>query len=376
MDPIFRSSYQLNPNVAILYVGFDEGGVYRRYPGTGDSRNQTAYDPRVRPWYKDAQANPTSAYVVTDPYRDAFGQGWEITVSSLIRNTSSGAIIGVAGVDVVIDTLKATLESQAAKGGSMSLYQTNGVALSNPSWNLKTWTADVPFTYRNATNPTINADLWDRMRSASSGVASSEVYKDPSSGDNYLVVYKVLNITNGKLSPSYVSVSAFPMALVNIPVQNVQARMNNILATYSGISVGIFLAVLIIVSTSVAILANSAAQPLVRLSHESEKISRNIGENDLFAGVDPTNGGGKGIALARIDETEELSQRFYSMIETLRATTKAPAGKANPFYKNSEMPDWNSNVHSKNVVDKVPDLPPPSYEAAESPESGTPGSAA
>ncbi|KAI8805857.1 hypothetical protein BJ742DRAFT_741069 [Cladochytrium replicatum] len=357
LDPIFKILYKYNTEVLELYAGFTNG-LFRRFPGSSTSRTKPAYDPRERPWYKSAQESPQSLYVVTDPYLDAFGKGWMFTVSAQVMNYSTGQFAGVVGIDVTITTLKQRLETQAVRGGSSSLYLLkSGVALSAPSWDLSKWTSESPFTYKDAVSPSISADLWGRISTAKLGVSTSEIYSDPATSEQYLVLYKALNITNGKTAPSYVSLSTFPLSRINVPIQNVQSTMTRIFGMYSGISVGIFAAVVVLVLTSFAALATSATRPLVRLSEESQQISRNIGEQDLFSGVG-ANGATKGKGrLGAVDETEELSKRFYDMVTSLRETEAFPKEK-NPFFQNGEMPGWNKETHPQQVVDSVPDLPP------------------
>ncbi|KAJ1554140.1 hypothetical protein HK096_004860 [Nowakowskiella sp. JEL0078] len=366
LDILFRNAFKLSTNLITLYCGF-ENGIFRSFPGQGTSRISGEYDPRVRPWYLDAMNNLNSKYVVTDPYLSAFGKGWMYTISSIITNSTSGTIIGVAGIDVLIGTLKSELDAISVPNGSNSIYLTNGNALSSPSWNLASWPKNSTFTFRDAENPSITDDLWKSILTTNSTPGVAVVlnnYIDPKTSEKYLLVYMSLNMTNGKSTPSYIGISAFPLAKVTEPVKAVQATMTRLLGTFSGISVGIFIAVVAIVGTSVTALANAASKPLVKLSEESAKISNNIGNSDLLEGVTKSSSLPRRGYL-KVDETEDLTKRFYTMINRLREHSVAPElSSGNIFFGDRNLPSWNASTQPSGVVNEVPDLPPP-YDLGE-----------
>ena len=70
------------------YIG-TATGVVRIFPGVQESKY---YDPRARPWYQKAVANPGTV-AITSPYLDALGGGHVITLSQSIQQTGCDTTI-------------------------------------------------------------------------------------------------------------------------------------------------------------------------------------------------------------------------------------------------------------------------------------------
>ncbi|EDP59832.1 methyl-accepting chemotaxis protein [Vibrio sp. AND4] len=80
-----------------VFLGTPEGDMYRSYP----ERNRADYDPRARPWYKEA--NAAGKQIITEAYQDAITNALLVTIAEpVMRN---GKFIGVVGADVLIDQL-------------------------------------------------------------------------------------------------------------------------------------------------------------------------------------------------------------------------------------------------------------------------------
>lgn len=80
-----------------IFLGTPEGGMYRSHP----ERNRADYDPRVRPWYIDA--NNAGKQIITTAYKDAITNALLVTIAEPIRR--NGQFVGVVGADVLIDQL-------------------------------------------------------------------------------------------------------------------------------------------------------------------------------------------------------------------------------------------------------------------------------
>ena len=63
-------------------------------------RPSDGYDPRIRPWYKDALKNGSG---VTKPYIDKATKQLTITIYSTVKKDNK--IIGVIGADLFINTI-------------------------------------------------------------------------------------------------------------------------------------------------------------------------------------------------------------------------------------------------------------------------------
>ncbi|NHH99804.1 Methyl-accepting chemotaxis protein PctC [Oceanimonas sp. MB9] len=115
----------------LAYLGTTEGVMIDAQP-----RDRSGYDPRTRPWYKQAlQANTA---MVTPPYEDAtFG----VTVVTLAQpvTTSTGQLLGIIGADVAISSLvndvnaiRLPAQGQAmmlSRDGTLIAYQDASLAL-------------------------------------------------------------------------------------------------------------------------------------------------------------------------------------------------------------------------------------------------------
>ncbi|RUS27292.1 hypothetical protein BC938DRAFT_483469, partial [Jimgerdemannia flammicorona] len=404
LDHLFRTMYSQNPDIVALFVGFD-AFFFRRYPGANTIRYSGPYDPTIRPWYKAAKKYASSGgssqlYVITDPYSDTSGRGWTVSISAVIVNSVTGSNIGVASIDLLIGTLKSNLERIAVNGSQTSLYLFNGIAIANPNWDLAAW-KDRPFRYNDSSNPTISESLWQQIISSTVYKPDPQVYQDPITSVWYLIIWQMLNVTNGMTGgkPSYVSFSAFPLADINLPISGVSSDMNRAFAIYAAISFAIFVLVLLIVVTAVVALANTAVkvrvlccvrgrllktasfphsafpiQPMTKLSKESMKISNNIGKSSLFEGVrtDDTlhKGSAEGLRnrLNRIDETKELQDKFYKMVTTISESIRASeASTKNVFHNNLQLPDWDPDAAIRQLIDS-PNTP----DSEGGPESSSP----
>ncbi|MGF1761453.1 methyl-accepting chemotaxis protein [Photobacterium sagamiensis] len=80
-----------------IFLGTPAGGMYRSHP----ERNRADYDPRTRPWYRDAQS--AGKQIITTAYRDAITNALLVTIAEPVMK--NGTMVGVVGADVLIDQL-------------------------------------------------------------------------------------------------------------------------------------------------------------------------------------------------------------------------------------------------------------------------------
>ena len=106
------------------YVGTREGVMYLGSRATLPSN----YDPRVRPWYKQALEEKKAG--LTDTYMDATTGAPIVTVMAPI--VANGAILGVFGLDITLDQLMQMIESQRLEAGFVSIIDRAGVLISDP----------------------------------------------------------------------------------------------------------------------------------------------------------------------------------------------------------------------------------------------------
>jgi methyl-accepting chemotaxis protein len=104
--------------------------MYRSHP----ERNRADYDPRTRPWYKDA--NNAGKQIITTAYQDAITNALLVTIAEPVRR--NGEFIGVVGADVLIDQLiNDVINLDAGKNAYAMLIDTqNGTFLAHPNKDL------------------------------------------------------------------------------------------------------------------------------------------------------------------------------------------------------------------------------------------------
>ncbi|QIL84543.1 methyl-accepting chemotaxis protein [Vibrio sp. HDW18] len=113
-----------------IFYGSTQGAMYRSHP----ERNRADYDPRTRPWYKDAAS--AGRQIITTAYSDAITGALLVTIAEPVR--LQGSLSGVVGADVLIDQLIADVISMDAgkNAQTMLIDGQNGVLLAHPDKSL------------------------------------------------------------------------------------------------------------------------------------------------------------------------------------------------------------------------------------------------
>jgi len=123
---IFRSLVKANKSFMDVYIGTEFGGMSSgsEYP------LPAGYDPRVRPWYKEAKAN-AGRPVISKAYQSVTGDSAVVTAAQTVEN--NGKVIGVIGIDVALNDLTDFIKSiKMGKNGYVMLVQDDGVVLADP----------------------------------------------------------------------------------------------------------------------------------------------------------------------------------------------------------------------------------------------------
>ena len=108
------------------YVAFEDGKMVL---GSG-SELPDGYDPRVRPWYKQAKA--TNKVGATDAYLDAFTKKYIITIMAPITS-EDGEFSGVYAIDLPLDDLVKVINDTKFDGGYGMLLDGNNNIIAHPS---------------------------------------------------------------------------------------------------------------------------------------------------------------------------------------------------------------------------------------------------
>ncbi len=122
----FKVIAEAQPKLSAVYFGDINGNMFI-YP---KQELPQGYDPRVRPWYKDALAK--NGPVWSEPYRDASTGKWVVTFAMPVYY--NGKLVGVIGLDVFIDELTKDIDNvQIGDTGYAFVVGQNGLVYMHPN---------------------------------------------------------------------------------------------------------------------------------------------------------------------------------------------------------------------------------------------------
>jgi len=121
---IFNDYRKHHPYANSVYMGRENGSFVRSH-----KRNRpTKYDPRLRPWYVLAKANPGTT-MVTDPYRSVTSTDINVGIVTALLD-DRGQVYGVVGIDVTLANLTDYINQvKVGLDGYMVLLDSNGTVL-------------------------------------------------------------------------------------------------------------------------------------------------------------------------------------------------------------------------------------------------------
>ncbi|WP_223264048.1 PDC sensor domain-containing protein [Paenibacillus sp. IHB B 3084] len=90
-------------SIANIYAGFEDGTYW-----DGSGWSDAGYDPRTRPWYKDAKTKGELYY--SSPYIDAGSQDFTISIAKPLKD-SNGSITGVISEDIMLNDMTKSLKT-------------------------------------------------------------------------------------------------------------------------------------------------------------------------------------------------------------------------------------------------------------------------
>lgn len=124
ITPFLMQAHEAS-GLALTYYGDEKGNMYRQDPNL----QRAGYDPRVRPWYRDAKR--AGAMIMTAPYFSATMQKPVVTIAEpLLQN---GQIQGVVAADLTIEQLTEAVRTLKVPGeGYAVMLERSGLIISHP----------------------------------------------------------------------------------------------------------------------------------------------------------------------------------------------------------------------------------------------------
>ena len=123
---MFMRDLKAHPHYAKILVGTNDGG----YVSTDDTTPMPAkYDPRTRPWYKEAAAG--KGVVISNAYKSIMGE-YVVTLTKAVRN-AAGEVEFALGIHISLKGLTEMIDGvRIGKTGYLMLVQRDGTILANP----------------------------------------------------------------------------------------------------------------------------------------------------------------------------------------------------------------------------------------------------
>jgi methyl-accepting chemotaxis protein len=121
---LFSDFGATHKELLFVYLGSEQGG-FIQYPAEPLGN----YDPRQRPWYKNAKQAPRDV-IVTEPYQGVTGKAMVSIATGIYKD---GAFAGVQSLDVTLSTLTDIVSNiRLGETGYLILIDGNGVILADP----------------------------------------------------------------------------------------------------------------------------------------------------------------------------------------------------------------------------------------------------
>ncbi|MDU0621113.1 methyl-accepting chemotaxis protein PctA [Pseudomonas aeruginosa] len=275
----------LTSTFSFTYLG-QQDGVFTMRP---DSPMPAGYDPRSRPWYKDAVA--AGGLTLTEPYVDAATQELIITAATPVK--AAGNTLGVVGGDLSLKTLVQIINSLDFSGmGYAFLVSGDGKILVHPDKEqvMKTLSEVYPQNTPKIATGFSEAELHGHTRI----LAFTPIKGLPS-----VTWYLALSIDKDKAYAmlSKFRVSAIAAALISI------------------------VAILVLLGLLIRLLM----QPLHLMSRAMQDIAQ--GEGDLT----------KRLAVTSRDEFGVLGDAFNQFVERIHRSIREVAGTAHKLHDVSQL---------------------------------------
>lgn len=314
---------QSHKNITNAYIG-TANGVLTIQP---TQEIPAGYDPRQRPWYKDA-VNKNGQIIVTDPYEDSLKKGtFMVTFAKTIKDPSNGEMVGVTAIDIKLDEIsKLVSEKKVGEKGYVVLFDKNGTVIGSKD------------------NSILNKTPKDLNWISKVISNKDETYEDNIGGTSYFVC------TMKDSSTGWV-------AAVLYPKSELLSKVNNVRNTILIISLISLVLALFLGSLSSKLITN----PVVSL----EKILERMKDGDFTEKIDNDS-----IAIYEIHKIVEgintVRDEMVSILSNIHAVSNSIESSSGKLKNIAEQ----SNVAGEEIAKVVQEIANGAGKQAESMEMG------
>lgn len=287
-----------------LYFGRESDGLFLN---GADWTPDPGYDPRERPWYKQAQTQGNNQLMFTDPYQDQMTGGYAVSIAMPVH-TPEGDPLGVVAGDLLLTRLTETMSNVNLNGlGYAFLLDKNGNFLTHPDESLvNTSAADYE-----------ELKPWLAEMQANSAGQAEYTYQ----GKDSLLFY------NQVPSTGWIVGSVISTDLAYSEFYKLRNQFTLII-----------MATLVVVLGIAYIIARGFVNPLIRL----KKLSQQMSDGDFT----------QRITIKGKDEVAELGTAFNLMSEQLGSLLKQVSGSAEQVHDISS--ELNQHTQStKRIAEQI-----------------------
>lgn len=302
-----KSLYESNIAVSNLYIGTESGILYRY----GANNSSQRYDPRTRPWYKDAISAikaGNSLPVWQSTYVSKSENVLCVTCSKAFTD-ENGHILGVAAIDMYLDDVNEYIIGKTAgNNGYTFVTDSSGKIIMHPDYSLDNDNNFCTDPLSQNETPESYKNLLTTMKSGAAGVETAKIGEK-----SYYIAYSPLATTGWSLG-----VAAESGAVLK-PASDIMEFINE----YTGVTQNSIITSLIITAIGFLVAFAGCGAVVYMLSAKLTKTILNPIQNlSRHARII-----GKGDFLHRIpvhsrDELGKLSKEFNSMAENLQKYTQ------------------------------------------------------
>jgi Cache domain len=301
-DEYIIPSYSNYKDFVSGYMGFENGGLFMQYPGIGTLTTDPSrtYDPRTRGWY--TQAKSASDVIYTDPYKDFNGRGWMITIAKKI--TKDGVVIGVAGADMLIETIKNNiLKIRILGSGKASLFSSSGIVIADQEWAATSSSSQ--YTYSNLQNPPISSSMWNSITSQNSAIDES---------NDFMVLSKKFTWSG----QYFYLVFTIPKSKMFEPINNITTFIKNSVAATLPSVISVILVALILGLAITFYFANKISDSYDKMGNSADMVVANLGSEDLGKNVNEVNEN------SGIEEVEKMESGLNKLVKKIKEPSDLP----------------------------------------------------